>query len=482
MSLNKRIASGTFQLILGSSVVRFLSIVTMPLLTRMLSPEAYGTAAMAGTVISLVSVFALAGMDMSYMRAYHSNDSLSGHVVEYFSWRFALGAGVLAGIGTVVGWRIFSGALSLPDYLGGWLAAGIILSLAHTMAQARARLYNRYRVMSISIVASGVGTAAISIGVAYWWRQDELPLIMSIVAGYLIPVLILGTPPITQLIKPSGLNPAERHNILKIGLAGTITAPAYWVLSSSDRWFLGSFADAASVGIYSIGYSVAIMGMMANNAVLSVWTPETVKEFENDPTRAQFFLGSVADRLVAGFACVWLAITAAGGDLIRLLAAPAFRDAAILVPYIAGGVFFHGVIHLANASLLLMKRLNYAMWWWIGGGVLCMLLNFVLVPMLGRLGAALTQTFSFASIAVGIVIGAQKLYPLKVKWGRLGVALGATIAAGVAMFPAWTAAPVMSLLLKLPVGIAVVIGIFALIAPEILFWACRYLGASVRRG
>lgn len=478
MTLARRVASASLQIMLSSAVVRLLSLVTMPVLTYLLAPSAYGTAALAGSLIALVAMFALAGMEMSYVRAYPSNSALSGKVVELFAWRFTLSSGILAGITLVAGWVLISEAFSLPGYLGGLLGAGVLLSLARTMAVARARLNDRYRDISVSTVVAGVGTAAISMGLAYWWRQDELPLVLSLVAGYLIPVLMLGIPPIAQLSKPADLSPSDRSRVFKIGLAGIVIAPTYWVVSSSDRWFLGYFEDTASVGIYSIGYSVAIMGMMANDAVTSVWTPETAKEFENNPDRAPLQLGRIAERLIAVYACVWLAVTASGGDVIRLLAAPAFHDAAMLVPYIAAGVFFHGVIRIATASFLLKKRLSYAMWWWIGGGMFCMLLNLVLVPWLGKLGAALTQTISFSLIAVGVVIGAQKIYPLPLNRGRLWFVFVVALAAGIAMCPGWASTPTLSLLFKVPVGLLVVIIIFRFVAPEVVHWATRHLTAQ----
>lgn len=459
-----------------------LSLVTMPILTHLLSPTSYGTAAIAGTFIALISVFALAGMDMSYIRAYHSNTPPAGQAIEIFSWRFALVAGSLSGLILALCWGRLSSFFELPGYLGGLLGAGIVVSLANTMAQTRARLNNRYREMSISIVASGLGTAFISLGVAYWWRQDELPIILSMLAGYLIPVFMLGVPPIRLLLHPSGLRLADRASILRIGLAGTITAPAYWVLSSSDRWFLGYFEDAASVGIYSIGYSVAIMGMMANNAILSVWTPEVTREYESDPSNARHSLGKTAERLFVAYLCVWLAITAVGGDVIRLLAAPAFHEAAGLVPYIAGGVFFHGIIHLANANLLLVKRLDYAMWWWITGGVTCVILNFLLVPWLGRLGAAMTQTVSFALIATGIVIGAQRFYPLQLNWRRLAFGLSITMIMGMTIAQAWAATSIPSLLLKFPIGLLATIVLLKIVAPELLPWIKSRILIFVRLG
>lgn len=466
MTLTARIVSATAQLTLSSASVRLLSLVTMPILTHLLAPSAYGTAAMAGTVVSLVSVLGLAGMDMSYVRAYQSNSFQSDQNIEIFAWRYVLGIGILLYIGVITAWQLVAEVFSLPGYLGGLLGIGIFLSLASTMAQARARINNRYRAMSISIVVSGLGVAAISLGVAQWWRQDELPLILSMGAGYLIPFLILGSPSPAQLVKSSGLSQLDRRKIFMIGLAGTVTAPAYWLISSSDRWFLGYFQDTTAVGIYSMGYSVAIMGMMANNAVLSVWAPETVKEFESNPGEAPVQLGKTAERLVAGFACVWLAITAAGGDTIRLLAAPTFHQGADVIPFIAAAVMFHGIIHIANAVFLLMKHLQRTVWFWIVGGVVSIALNLFLIPKLGILGAAISQACSFGVIAIGMVMGAQSIYPLQLNWPRLGVVLVGNCFMAILMFPAWASTPTISLLLKFPVGIVATIIALKVIVPE----------------
>jgi O-antigen/teichoic acid export membrane protein len=468
VSLGKQVASATFQLTLSNALVRLLSLVTMPILTRLLPPAAYGTASMAGTMISICSVIALSGMDMSYARAYHSKMPPFGTVVETFAWRYTLGTGLAAaGIGAIV-WWLFADIFELPTYLAALLGVGILLSLANAMAKTRARLNNRYRLMSMSIVLSSIGAVAVSLGVALWWRQDELPLILSVVMGYLIPVLLLGIPSCVTLYKPSGLSPDERKNVLKIGLAGIVTAPMYWVISSLDRWFLGYYEDAASVGIYSIGYSVGIMGMMVNNALTSVWLPEVSRAFENNQEEAKVQLGYLADRIVAGLAVVWLAITAAGGDAVRLLASPKFHDASLVIPFIAGAVFFHGLLHLAKAGLLLKKKLHHSVRWYLAGAVLCVIMNMLLIPTLGRLGAAITQTAAFAVIAIGIIFNSQRLYPVKLRTFRLTIILFSIVILGMLMRPAWYSTPWISLLIKFPVGLMAAFLVFEYMAPNII--------------
>jgi len=441
----------------------------MPLLTRLLSPEAYGAAAMVGTLISLTAVIALSGMDMSYSRAFHAKESPSGEVVEAFVWRYTIGAGALASIlAALAWWLIIAQHLELPTYLAGFLGVGIFLSVTNAMSQARARLNNRYRSMSFAIIASAIGTLALSVGIAMWWRQDELPLVVSITAGYLIPVLILGIPRLRRLCTPSGLCPEQRIQVLMIGIAGIITAPMYWVISSLDRWFLGYFEDPASVGIYSIGYSVAIMGVMVNNALTWVWVPETSKAFETDPVDAQIQTSKLVEQMIVALGVVWLAITAAGGDAVRLLADVRFYDAAAVVPYIAGAVFFHGVLHLVSAGTLLKKKLHHTLPWWFAGAAVCVILNLILVPRFGRLGAAFTQTCSFAFVAIGIAYSAQKLFPLKLRKGRVCLVLGAIVIAGVLMQHPWSQIPWVSLVLKFPVGVLAAICVLKVMSPELL--------------
>ena len=61
-------------------------------------------------------------------------------------------------------------------------------------------------------------------------------------------------------------------------------------------------------------------------------------------TRGKSHGFTLIELMIVALGVVWLAITSAGGDVVRLLADKRFLDAATVVPYIAGAVFFHGVL------------------------------------------------------------------------------------------------------------------------------------------
>jgi O-antigen/teichoic acid export membrane protein len=320
--------------------------------------------------------------------------------------------------------------------------------------------------MAVSTLVAGVGMAVVSVGISVWWRRDEVPLIVSMIIGYLVPIAMLGGPSVRRLRQGSGLSMSERMDLMRIGLAGIVTAPMFWVLTSMDRWFLGYFADSASVGIYSVGYSIGILGMIVNSAIQSVWVPEVAREYERTGDDARVHLSRIAEWLVSALALVWLAIVAMGGDIVRLLAGPAFQSAAEVIPYIAGGVLFYGIAQLANGALLLKKKLHYAMWWWLAASLVCVVLNVILIPVVGRVGAAITQAVAFAVVAGGIVYGAQMVFPLQFRIARLGCVAAGIGMLGVLMARSWSDSPIQSLLGKIPVGLVVVYLVARLVAPQ----------------
>ncbi|MBK7727071.1 MAG: oligosaccharide flippase family protein [Gammaproteobacteria bacterium] len=98
---------------------------TMPILTHLLLPEAYGIAAIAGTFVALVTVIVLAGMDMSYARTFHARSPVERSSIEVFAWRYTLAAGIAGGVILMLFWAAISETFLLPDYLAVLLGAGV---------------------------------------------------------------------------------------------------------------------------------------------------------------------------------------------------------------------------------------------------------------------------------------------------------------------------------------------------------------------
>ncbi len=468
MSIHKSVLSAVSWLSLGNLMARALSLITMPVLTRYLSPQAYGEAALVSTVVSLSSVIALAGIDMGYSRHVYSGHLGDSDAVQAFCWRWALSAS--AAMACIVGmiWLIAAYAFGLPRSLAGFAVLGVFASGLTTMAQSRARLENRYSQLSWVQFASACTGAAVSLAIAIFWRQDAWALLMAMVVGYAMPALLLGVPSWRALGSASKLKPDQRWQLLATGLAGVVTAPAYWVLSSSDRWFLAAYHGSEQVGIYSIGYTVGTVGIVVSTAITGAWLPELARAESADGESFTTHKSDMTQTLAALLMIVSVAIASAGGDIIRALADARFYSAGEIVPWLAASVLFYGWLHVGNALLVLAGKLHWAALAWCAALIVSLYLNWKLVPVHGALGAALTQAASFLLVMVLVWLAALHFERLRLDWRRLAASFALSVIVAIIMIPAWAPTAWGSLLLKFPAGLLYATACLWLLAPNML--------------
>lgn len=454
-------------------MVKALSLVTMPILTRYLSPSAYGEAALVGTVVSLAGVFALAGIDMGYARHVFSGKLGSAAAVELFCWRWTLGSAGLIAVLVGVLWWIVAELLGLAANLTGFAIAGVFASVLATMATTRARLEGHYARLSWVQFATGCGAAATSIGIAMLWRQDAWALLAAMVVGYAMPVILLGAPPWRRLVLRSGLTRKQGRCLLATGLAGIVTAPAYWVVSSSDRWFLAASHDSATVGIYSIAFTVGTIGAVVSTAITSAWLPELSRD-ESGPT-ADFSANKprMIQLLAAILLVVAVAVAASGGDVIRALSDVRFHAAALVVPWLAAGVLFYGCLHVGNALLVLAGKLHWAAIAWGIALLASLVLNSWLIPRYGIWGAAITQAVSFLLVMVLVWVAVLYFERIPLRWFNLLAGLALSVLVTMTMQAPWAASAWHSLWLKFPVGLLFAAACMRIVAPGMLTAASR---------
>lgn len=367
---------------------------------------------MASTLISLLSVIALAGMDMSYSRAYFGVDGASTEQVDALIWRRGAIHALLAGVVGALLWYFYAlQHTELHPHFAILIGLGISGSLLSALAQTRARLQSRYSRLAMAVFFS----AALSYGIMLWMAGSsmvsEYALVAGYVAGYLLLLTMLGMPLSLGIRQKSeALNHATSKSILLVGLPGIITAPAYWVVASSDRWFLNTYADITTVGVYAIAVSLGTVGMMLNNAVLSAWVPEIVREYESNTKQAHLTIGKVQSLIIVGYALVWLWVCVLAPDLLTLLVDIRFQGAGQFIPWLAAGVFFYGCIHLFNASMLLKRKMNISAAIWVLALTCSLAGNFLFVPNYGAVASAVVQALAFALAAFLMAVLAYRSY------------------------------------------------------------------------
>jgi O-antigen/teichoic acid export membrane protein len=464
-TLAGRVVYGAGLLAAAGVVSRLFSFASSPILTRLLGPTPYGVVALVGTVTSFGATAALLGIDLAYGRYFFTADQERAAAVERFCWRFAAVTAVVAAALLGSGWFFLSGD-DLRSDLSLMVAAGTLLPALSVMVTTLRRIRGSYGRIAISIVVSGGVGALLSILLAMFFRPDAWAILLGTAGGLLAGSLVAGLPSLAILTVPSGLSWRSRWEIVQLGLAGVVMAPMLWVINSADRWLIGIWHGQEPLGVYAFALTIGQVGLMLNNGIIITWFPEMLRVYEGDREAAADPIGRTWSKLAVGLMVVWLAVTAGGGDLIRLLAPPAFHRGASYVPWIAAGIFFYGISALATTGHAIRMRLKPVALWWTAAAALNVVMNLLLVRSLGARGGAIAAAASFALLAAGTMVSAQKRYQLPVPWSRLGAAMALAVVLGAVMTPAWNHLPFLSLALKLPAGALAALALFWLGAPD----------------
>lgn len=471
-SLAKAVFGGAGLLAAAGVANKLISLVSAPILTKALGPSPYGVLSLVGTITTFATTVALLGVDMSYSRFFFGQDPEEGNAVERFCWRFGLASG--CAVSSVAGllWWLGGERLGLPRGLAFLVSGWIFLAVLNVLATTRQRLKGSYLRIAAAIATAGAVGAAVAILIALSWRTDAWALVVGAASGVAAGSAVAGLPPAQFLLAASGLSRKRRWEVMRLGIAGAVTAPMFWVMNSADRWFIGMWAGQGPLGVYAFAAGIGMIGLMANSAVNLAWFPEMSRSYEASREEAPARIGRLWARLAAGLMVVWLTVAAAGGDVIRLVAHPRFHEGAAYVPWLAGAVFFYGIANLANTGLVLRKDMAPAAAWWAVAAAANVGLNYLLVGRIGPAGSALAACASFALLAACVTRSAQARFPLPLPWVRLAAASAATLAAGVVMAPPWASSPALSLFLKFPVGAACALGLMRISAPD---WTARLL-------
>lgn len=468
MSLARRVIAGTSVVTAAGVFSRLLSLLTVPILSRLLGPEPYGVAALVGNTVALASTLALFGIDLAYMRYFTQESGEARAGVERFCWRLAAtGAGTAALASTAV-WLWLGDRWVSPQQLSVvlYLAPAVMLSVAITMATTRVRLAGRYSLMGFAIACGAVAAAVASVAAALLGQRDAWCLLEGTMAGSATTLALLGLPEMSTFVRRSELDRAKKRALMALGLSSSVTAPMYWVISSSDRWFLAHYADAAAIGVYSMIANVAMVGLMLNSSLTLAWFPEASRIYGENRTQALAPLGRLWERLVVALALVWTGVSAASGDIIRLLTAPSFHVGVPYAPWLAGGVFFYGLAAMATTAFFLASSMHWVALVWLGGAAISLTLNSFLVPAWGPYGAAVAQCASFGFIGIGLLWLSRRVLPLPIQGARLTLCLALAVVAGIATSLAWSSSPLWSLTLKAPVYLAAAALTLRIMAPD----------------
>lgn len=201
--------------------------------------------------------------------------------------------------------------------------------------------------------------------------------------------------------------------MVKYGIPISFGALAGIVLTTSDRFIIQGFLGNKELGLYAYAHNYAMIfkGMIITPFIMA-WVPNMWEIYRGEagesvfPKIAKFFAGGLF--LLSDF--VVIAIILVAKVLTR---GSEYLDGLYLYPVLLSAYMFYGLYLYEDKGYYFTNNTKYIMYNMLGAATLNIVLNLVMIPKLGILGAAISTLISYMVLRHVSYARVYKLYYYK---------------------------------------------------------------------
>jgi O-antigen/teichoic acid export membrane protein len=420
MGKYKRLLSNTAILGAGTFVSKVLVFLLMPLYTALLSTEEFGTADILTQTANLLIPLAALGIGDALFRFALDADADKRKKI------FGSAIGVLLAAMPCLAALIQ--LLRFFDIYDGyiWLVFFYICAAnLHLVCANYLRACDRTKAFAIQGIANTALTILLNILFLVVFDMGVLGYVLSVaVSDSLITLAIFFICKLYREIRFDFKNTSLVRSMLKFGIPYIPTTMMWMITSASDRFIVTAFSGAAENGLYAAAYKLPTLISLAGGVFIEAWHFSSVNDAKKEE-RAKFF--SEVYRNYVGIMFMGASLIVAFAKLLTvLLLDESYYSSWQYVPVLSIAMIFSAFSAFMGSVYFLEKRSVRSLITAAVGALTNIVLNFLLIPHFGAMGAAVATVISYL---VAFIIRACdimkylrfELCPLKVTVNTLAI-------------------------------------------------------------
>jgi O-antigen/teichoic acid export membrane protein len=210
---------------------------------------------------------------------------------------------------------------------------------------------------------------------------------------------------------------SELKTYLRYGLPLTPNAAIAWIINSSDRYIIGYFIGMASVGVYSVAYAMGNLITFFLTPIMVILFPTISKLYEEKSIEEvrNYLKYSLKYFLIFAIPSAF-GLSVLAKPSLRILTTSEFVSGSIVVPFVAFGVITFGIFQICIYITHLVKKTKLNVMLLGTSATLNIMLNIILIPYIGILGAAIATFISYGVLALLTVFVSFKYLKFDIDW------------------------------------------------------------------
>jgi O-antigen/teichoic acid export membrane protein len=422
----KKLAGETAIYGLGTIVPRLFNFLLLPLHTAVFAPEAYGIITYLYAFVAFINVVYMWGMETAYFR-FATRPGADAKQV------FNLAQTVVVTISFSLSLLFIAFKYPLASYLNisgneqyiTWLAGIMAIDALVAIPFARLRLEKK----PITFASAKIINVVVLLVLNYYFLRVQYDEKIGI--GYVFLANLLGNavlilfflkqlaewrPTYHREITPAMFSYA--YPVMLTGVAGMINEMfsrltlEWWL---PQNFYPGKDATYA-LGVFGACYKYAVFMNLAVQSFRFAAEPFFFSHAQ-DKKSPELFAQVNHYFVIAG--CMILLAVSLNLDILKYILGDAqYWEGLVVVPILLTAYLFLGIYYNLSVWFKLTDRTYFGTLFSVGGAIVTIAANYLLIPVLGYLGSSLGALLCYTSMAAACYATGQKYFPIPYRIGK----------------------------------------------------------------
>lgn len=379
---------------IGGYINIIIGLLTVPITTRMLSPEQYGISSLINTVVNVLGIVCYLGMDQGFTRFFYDEKEENRGRLLYESLKFPfIGIAIFSII-------IFFFQEKISIFMVGkyetiiWkiLILSMIFTILNRFSLLVIRMKQKGKLYSFFNVLTKVIEFTFILLLYKIYGNDYKTLAISILIS-LVLVTILSIFLEKNIWFFKGKLQTSKKELLFYSLPLSLTMALNWLFGSCDKLIIKFLSNLTELGLYSGAFKIiALMGII-QTGFTTFWTPITYEHYSKYPDDTLFFK-KATDYLAIIFFTLGIGILSTR-NIIILLLGKKYYNSIFIMPMLVFIPIMYLLSETTMVGIAFKKQTKYFFYISIIVSFTNLVGNILLVPHLGAKGAAISTGISY---------------------------------------------------------------------------------------
>lgn len=406
----KKLGMNTALMVIGNFASKILTFVLLPMYTYCLSTSEYGISDLITTTINLCIPFLTLTVAEGILRLTLEKNSDKKQIFTVSA--LIVGAGFLLLSVTMPVWKRL---VPFEEYVLYFLAYYLVMVLSNT-AQQFTKGLEHVNVFVMSGILTTFATCFFNIVLLLVFHMGIRGYLLAYILGYAVSFLyIFFRERLWNYLVP--FSAVDRNVFMEMLVYCIPLIPnsiSWWISDSSDRYILEYFFGASAIGIYAIAYKIPSIISILSTILTSAWQISAVDDFGSEESKE--FFSDVYQKYASVYVMAASGIILLIKIIAKILFSGEFYEAWKYAMILLIAVVFQAMNGFLGIIYAASKKTKKIFITTIIGAGSNIVLNILLIPSMGALGAAIATMVSYVVVWIMRLADSRKILPIKVNY------------------------------------------------------------------